>query len=266
MAYKGTDDDRDRARMTDAADSLRVLAELNRSLATFADLDELVHFATGRTRELFDAEGCALLLLDRARREFSFPVASQREAVAISEAALQEVRFPADRGIAGWVLTQGESTAVPDTASDPRFFDAVDRRTTMRTRSLLCAPLRTRTGNIGVIEVVNPAADRLGPDDVQFLDALASAIGVAYEKQALYRDVEREIVDLRRFCGGSGLALALVGVLLALGTAFFHRARVLPWSDLPAQRGMLLGGLCLFLGGLLYGIGRGWFVSRPARP
>ena len=40
--------------MTDASTQLRVLADVSRSLATFTDLDDLVRYATRRTRELFE--------------------------------------------------------------------------------------------------------------------------------------------------------------------------------------------------------------------
>ncbi len=246
--------------MTDASNQLRVLSDIGRSLATFTDLDDLVHYATRCTRELFAAEGCALLLLDRERTEFCFPVASQRESRAISAARLAEIRFPADRGVAGWVVAHDEAALVADTAQDPRFYPDVDRRTTMHTRALLCAPLRTRSGNIGVIEVVNPDEGRLGRNDLDFLDALASEIGVAYEKAALYRELEREVIDLRRFCRVAGSALAVLGVVLGVAAAFYHRARVLPWSELPAQRGALLGALCIVIGGLLVAVGKGWIV------
>jgi GAF domain-containing protein len=232
-----------------------MLAELGRALATFSDLDDLVHYATRRTRELFDAEGCAVLLLDRARGEFCFPVASQRDAGAVSAAELAEVRFPADQGIAGWVLAHDEGALVADTAKDARFYDAVDRRTAMHTHSLLCAPLRTRDGNIGVIEVVNPGADRLEPTDLEFLDVLASEIGIAYEKAALYHAMEREALDLRRFCIASGLVLLSLGALLGLGATLYHRIRVLPWSELPGERGVLIGVLCVAIGAILFAAG-----------
>lgn len=248
---------------TNTTSQLHLLANVSRSLATFTDLDELVHFATQHTRELFEAEGCALLLLDEARREFCFPVASQRQAGA-SEATLAEIRFPADRGVAGWVLAHGEGALVQDTASDPRFYDAVDRKTAMRTRSLLCAPLRTRTGNIGVLEVVNPGPGHLEAGDLEFLDILASEIGVAYEKAALYRELEREVLDLRAFCRAGGAALAGLGVCFAAATALYHRARALPWSELPTRRGMLVGLLCVAIGVTLIGVGRGWLVARRA--
>src|SRR5439155_13052634 len=54
--------------METAAGRLDVLSEVNRRLATFTDLDELLHFATRRALELFAAEGCAVSLLDRGHR------------------------------------------------------------------------------------------------------------------------------------------------------------------------------------------------------
>jgi GAF domain-containing protein len=251
--------------VTDPANQMRVLADVSRSLATFADVDDLVHYATRRTRELFDAEGCAVLLLDRERNEFCFPVASQRDAGTVSAAELAEVRFPADRGVAGWVLAHDEGALVADTSRDPRFYDAVDRRTAVHTRALICAPLRTRAGNIGVLEVVNPSAGRLETGDLEFLDVLASEIGVAYEKAALYQELEREVVDLRRFCRVAGLVVGSLGLLLAIVTAFFHRARVLPWSELPSARGMLGALLFLAVGALLIAVGRGWIISMRTR-
>jgi GAF domain-containing protein len=248
--------------VTDTSSQLHLLADLSRSLATYTDLDELVHYATRRTRELFEAEGCALLLLDRQRREFCFPVASQQQAGAASAAELAEIRFPADQGVAGWVLAQDESALVPDTARDARFTNAVDRRTAMQTRALLCSPLRTRNGNIGVLEVVNPAAAHLEPSDLEFLDILASEIGVAYERAALYRQLEREVVDLRGFCRAGGIALVVLGVLLAGGATLYHRLRVLPWAELASRRGLLLGVLCLAIGGVLFSVGRGWMLAR----
>lgn len=248
--------------MSGASSTLHVLADLSRSLATYTDLDALVRYATERVRALFEAEGCALLLLDADRREFYFPVASQGQSGRASATALASVRFPADRGIAGWVLAHDESALVTDVARDPRFYDAVDRETAMQTRALLCSPLRTGSGNIGVLEIVNPGAGHLERSDLEFLDILASEIGVAYEKAALHRALEREVVDLRAFCRRAGLGLSVLGVVFAAAATFYHRARVLPWAELPGRRGVLLGLLCVSVGVVLLGVGAGWFVRR----
>ncbi len=129
--------------MATEAERLALLYELNRRLATFTDLDELVGYATRRAHELFKADGCALLLIDRSRRELYFPVASQREGHTSGE-PLSEIRFAAELGIAGWVLGRDEGVIVDDARNDPRFYTGVDKRTGLVTRTVLCAPLRTR--------------------------------------------------------------------------------------------------------------------------
>ncbi len=123
-------------------DRLHLLYEVTRRLATFTDLDELLRYATSRTRELLDAEGSAVLLLDPARREFTFGVASQSEARQATSARLLEIRFPAHLGVAGWVLAHDEALAVADAQHDPRFYNGVDQVTNITTRHSLRTPAR----------------------------------------------------------------------------------------------------------------------------
>ena len=68
--------------MTSPSDRLQVLYDLSRRLATFDDLDALLRDATQAVREVFDAEGTAILLLDASRNELRFPVASQAGAAS----------------------------------------------------------------------------------------------------------------------------------------------------------------------------------------
>src|SRR5260221_3698582 len=98
--------------MATASERLHLLYELNRGLTTFTDLNGLLHYVTGHARELFQAEGCALLLLDRSRSEFYLPVTSETDAATASR--LSALRFPAHRGIAGWVLAHDQATMVED--------------------------------------------------------------------------------------------------------------------------------------------------------
>src|SRR5436309_1548845 len=118
-------------------DRLHLLYEVTRRLATFTDLDELLRYATGRARELLDAEGAAVMLLDPARREFNFGVASQSETHQATSARLLEIRFPAHLGVAGWVLAHDEAAAVPDAQQDPRFYNGVDQLTNITTHAPL---------------------------------------------------------------------------------------------------------------------------------
>lgn len=245
-----------------SSDQMRVLYEVTRRLATFVDLDDVVRFATARAREIFDAEGCALILLDRQRNAFFFPVASQRESTPEAEGRLSEVRFPADRGIAGWVVSHDEAVLVADTANDPRFYSGVDRETALTTRSLLCAPLRSGDASIGVIEVINPAPVHLDDASLRFLETLGNEIAVAYEKASLYQQLRGEVIDLRNLCQGTGVALMSIGGAVGLATALAHRARVLPWWELATRRGTIAALALIALGAMLIIAARGWLRRR----
>lgn len=248
--------------MTTAADRLHLLYEVNRRLTTFDDLDELMRYSTQRTCELFGADGCALLFLDRDKREFYFPVASQSAAQQAVQDRLAELRFPADQGIAGWVLAHDEAILVPDVTTDQRFYAGVDLATHMTTRALLCAPLRSRSGNIGVLEVVNPAATALTTEDLEFLDALAADIAVAHEKAMLYQRLRGEVTGLRQVLRMVGIGLLGVGALLWIGGLVRHLAWALPLSELPTRPGILGGLVSLALGAAFIALGNGWLVPK----
>jgi GAF domain-containing protein len=244
--------------MASSGNRLHLLYELSRGLRSLVDLGDLLQYVTYRAREAFGAEGCALLLLDEARREFYFPVVSETDRAF--ERRLQEVRFPADSGIAGWVLAHDQAVLVPDASNDPRFFSGVDKATKMTTRAVLCAPLRAPTGNIGVIEVVNPAPESLTQDDLEFLETLAADVAAACEKALLYGRLRNEAQGLRRVCRGAGLLLVGVGLFLMLGALFRHLSLALPLNELPARA---LGGvLSVAVGGLLIAVARGWLIGR----
>ena len=120
------------AAVQNATERLQVLYDLSRRLASFDDLDALLRDATRALRDVFQAEGTAILLLDKDGTELRFPVASQAESAASAEKVLHDLRFPAREGIAGWVLAHGQSVAVDDVNNDPRFYPGVAKATAAR--------------------------------------------------------------------------------------------------------------------------------------
>jgi GAF domain-containing protein len=201
-----------------------LLYAVTRGLATCENNDELVRFAARRLREVFDAEGCAILLLDPTGRTFRIPIASQRGASADVAGELRDATIPSDQGIAGAVLKMGEAILVEDAQQDPRFFPGIDRTTGLVTRRLMVAPLRSASGTLGVVEVVNPEGASLGADDLAFLNALATDIGVAYEKARLHARQGAELVAIRRLARRIGLGMIGLGCALVAATAVADRA------------------------------------------
>ena len=185
---------------TPRASQLFLLYELGCAFAGQIELDELIPLVIDKCRDVLDAEGGSVLLLDEARGELFIPyvVAESTEAAD----RLSALRVPLAGSIAGAVVTSGTPLRVDDATSDPRFYGGADRQTGVTTQTLLAAPLRARHGIIGVIEVVNRRGGaRFADEDLAFLDALAGSIAVAIENARLYEQVKASEEKLRTEVG-----------------------------------------------------------------
>lgn len=180
----------------DDSGRLRLLYELGCAFAARVELDDLVALVIRKCREVLDAEGAAVLLLDAQRHELYFPyVADEDPTVA---ARLRDLRFPADHGIAGAVLRSGRPLRVDDVANDPRFFGGVDRRSGLTTRNILSAPLSARHGTIGVLQVLNRRGGSFTDEDLAFLEALSGSVAVAIENAGIYAQLKQQVAALEQ--------------------------------------------------------------------
>lgn len=208
---------------------LEVLYELGCAFAARIQLDELLPLVVTKCREVLNAEGTAVLLLDRERNEFHFPyVADDKSEVA---GRLLRLRFPADRGIAGAALQSGRALKVDDAQADPRFYRDIDRETGLTTRNLLAAPLNSHQGPVGVIEVVNAIGrPAFSDEDLLFLEALSGGIAVAIENARLYTRVKEAESSLRTEVGALRRDLAretLFGEMIGTGPAMAEVFRLM---------------------------------------
>lgn len=109
---------------------------------------------------------------------------------------LLNLRVPAGKGIAGFVLSSGQPVAVADVGEENAFYDEVDRKTGFSTQTILATPLRYNGEIIGVLEYVNrigaPPFEPFTPDEMDnaamFAEVIASLVN-AYESAKLLRDL-----------------------------------------------------------------------------
>lgn len=169
------------------------LAESSVRLNSLLNLPELLSAIIESVTALLDAETSSLLLLDEETNELVFEVATGE-----SGETLREMRVPADRGIAGWVLARNEAALIADVASDERFYGQIDRSSGFQTRSMIAAPLAIRERPIGVIEVVNKRGDAgFTPRDQELTIAFAAQAAVAIDNARLYRQLADAVVESR---------------------------------------------------------------------
>jgi Nif-specific regulatory protein len=174
---------------------LQALYEVSHSLSSIHDLDRLLRFAIERVEPLLETEAASVILLHEERQDLYFQAGYDRRPGA--EQRLREIRFPADRGIAGWVIREGISIVVPDVEQDPRFYRGVDEQTVTKTKSLLCVPLRTKDRILGVVNAVNKRQGPFLKEDVCLLEAFANQLAIAIENAKLIQALQAAQQRLR---------------------------------------------------------------------
>jgi GAF domain-containing protein len=145
-------------------------------------LHELLETVLFCSMEAVSAEAASVLLLDDEKKEFKFyQVEGEVKEVLIKSS------FPADKGIAGWVMQNQQSQVINDVASDPRFFSDVDSRSSFKTRNMIAIPLTAEDEKIGVLEVINKA-DALGftEEEHHLLRSIADEIAFAVRNAKLF--------------------------------------------------------------------------------
>ena len=151
------------------------LVEVCTLINGITDYNELLTEIMEVARRVMRAEGSGLILLDEPSGELRLVVARSAGGEVLS--AHQAV--PRHGSVAGWVFAHGESALVPDAYADPRFYAGVDRRTGVRTRSLLCVPLCRDGQPIGVLQVINALGEGRDTFDAADQDALESFANLA---------------------------------------------------------------------------------------
>jgi sigma-B regulation protein RsbU (phosphoserine phosphatase) len=167
---------------------LSSIIEATKRLNSTLDLGELIHIILQIATRQTSAERGTVFLVDNARKEMWSLVG-----LGLNE---QVIRFPVDRGIAGWVAREGTAVRLDNAYEDPRFQPEIDRQLGFTTRGLMCLPIRNDAGAIiGVLELLNKA-EGFTSEDEAFLDALSTHVALALEKAQLHRArIEKEKME-----------------------------------------------------------------------
>jgi GAF domain-containing protein len=156
------------------------------------DHSELLTSVVTVARALFGAAAASVFLLDEQSDELVFEAVS-----GAGEDHLVGERFPASRGIAGWVLGAQEPLVVSDLTENPVFARDLAETTGYVPRSMMAAPLLRREEIIGVMEVLDPTPNPVSPlGAVQLLALFAGqaavALAVIRRNRATFRLLARE--------------------------------------------------------------------------
>ncbi len=189
------------------------LIEIARALTTEREIAQLLHLILEKGRFVTGADAGSIYVVegsdpDPSRRDLRFKT-SQNDSVSFDS---REFTMPISRGsMAGHVALEKTTLRIDDAyempAGSPFSFDrSFDEKVGYRTKSMLCTPLVTKSGEvIGVLQLINKkkeASQKLTcPEDCerwvvpfddrseQLLLTLAAQAGIALENAILYDEI-----------------------------------------------------------------------------
>lgn len=158
---------------TSSAESLQEVLRVARQLSRPFDLKEALEQIVDSGCEVLRADRASVFLFDPARNELYAEATSSRD----------EIRFPADQGIAGQCLTEGSMIRVNDCYADPRFNRKVDEQTGYRSKALLSIPLvGIEQEPVGVMQLLNPERGHFDASDEALAEMFAGFASLAIQR------------------------------------------------------------------------------------
>ena len=171
-------------------EKLRKLAEASKAVNSTLDLDRLLSIILDTARDIVDAEGGTLYIVDDVRRELWSKILQGSTPI--------EIRLPLGRGIAGYVGSTGEGLLIEDAYLDARFNPEYDTKSGFRTKTILCTPIRNKDDRIiGVLQLLNKRDGVFTKDDMDLIGSLSVHSAMALENARLYA-LERQSIAIEK--------------------------------------------------------------------
>ncbi len=181
-----------------ALSDLDLLVELGQEFAQSIDIAATLDRAVERISGYMNAEAASVFLVDTQSGDLECRACA-------GPVDVTGLRINMGQGIVGRAAKENMCQLVRDVSQDPDFAGNVDARTGFRTRSILCTPLRTSGGVIGVLQVLNKLDGGLfGDHDQETLRVLASPTALAINNARLasnlleQKRIKKELFMARR--------------------------------------------------------------------
>ena len=174
-----------------------LFCEVITSFQKIQNMDTILATIFRKIRSIIHIQGASIALHDPANKQFYF-IRTIEEGKNGSQANHQLLRFPDNDGVAGWVMSNNRAVIINDVAEDHRYFPGFDRKEGYVTRSMICVPLRTRKGFLGVIYALNKESGAFTEREKKIFEMISGTIAVSLENARLYGELKDHVHDLER--------------------------------------------------------------------
>ncbi len=157
--------------------------EMHKLLAGDRSLDSILKTIVRRIKNLTKSRRCSIVLGDEIIPS------------VLSLDTLRNVRILKGgecNGLTGWAIQQGRPFFINDAPSDPRYDLKIDGEKGIRTRSMICSPLKFKKRVIGCLRVINKIEGNFTEEDMRFVSAGADYTAFAIERAFLYEKLKND--------------------------------------------------------------------------
>jgi GAF domain-containing protein/CheY-like chemotaxis protein len=169
------------------AEEASSLYQVAQRLSSILDTDELLDQILKVVVESFGYLNCAILLLDKKKKELFVKAAS-----GFSDELVKSTRIKVGReGVTGWVAQTGEPLLVGDVSKDHRYIMGIKE-----CKSEVAVPLKLKGEVVGVLVAESQRLFAFGEKDVRILSQLASQIAVVLENSRLFSEEKKRYLQL----------------------------------------------------------------------
>lgn len=183
-ALVGATDSEFAKEVTETLEQYGVLLELARTLSQDLSMNTLLPGLMHVITTALKADRATLFMYDTETKQLYSRIASG--------APVEEIRIPADSGIAGAVFQTGQPLRIADVYEDDRFNPAVDRATGYRTQSMICTPVISASGEVlGVMQALNKVSGPFRDSDLALLSTISMYAAAALQQAQLVEQLEK---------------------------------------------------------------------------
>ncbi len=213
--------------LTNKRDPLVALVKIGQSVSAETNIDDLIKVIAEETKEAIQADRCTVFLFDKVHNELWSKVALGMEN--------SEIRFPAEKGLAGHCVKTGETINIKDAYNDSRFNPEIDFQTGYKTKTILCMPIKNLQQEIiGAFQVLNKNEGYFTDEDEDLLVAIGSSAGIALENAQLFK-TQQEMLDEQKIVFESFIETLAASIDARDKITAGHSSRVRMYSSLIAR-------------------------------
>lgn len=172
-------------------DLLHAFVEIAKNVNDKESLDNLLVTITEQTKKLLNAEICHIFLYDNDKNELYSEITTLTENI--------NIRFSADKGLAGYVHKNGQPVNIKNADSDYRYNNEIAKILNYKVKNILCMPVRNiKFEIIGVFEVINKKTSDFTTADEEILFAIGTNAGIAIENNLLFKVQQRMLKEQKQ--------------------------------------------------------------------